>query len=297
MLQIERKIRRIFSAQDPKSEWYRAEDVLVAAVFGLAQHLPFEALMAPILSKAISPPGWNKIPFPTDQTEEDIDRAELWPSFTELREWWESGNGNSHFHGGNAPDGCWKLKDHVILLEAKKLGAKFDKPQLEKYTNFVAELSKQNKRLNHWLLIVGKGNGILHSVQDISPKQLSNFSLLYISWSDIECVVSGLVKEPTTFVDRALKDLKHFLQNADLNAFHGFVWPWETFLDADSTINRILESSWFPHSIWPLQHKELSRISSPNLRNWLKRNIWINLDYTVSTLPINWIKNTHMRES
>jgi len=239
-------------------DWEKRENTLVATVFGFAAYLPFDVILGPILKES-SLIG-NSQPFPTGVSDNDIDQAELWPSMN----FQEGFTPPAKIGGGRSDelDALWRFKNFNLVIEAKKIGARFDPEQLYKYIS--AFTKRTSKPL--WFLAVGKGLAAVKSLAGL--KVGKDVNILYIDWQSILGVITkelavNQLKE--AHIRRCLKDIKTSLERRNLKPFIGFFCQEKALrLQSIRDIQVTVRQNWFPHnfSLWSAIPQDLLQIKT-----------------------------------
>ena len=285
MLQIEVKnhLSQVIGSKGVE-DWEKRENTLVATVFGFAAYLPFEILLGPILEKARL--IGNSQPFPAGVNDSDIDRAELWPALRNF----QKGSPSPVKIGGGRPyelDALWCFKNFNLVIEAKKIGVRFDSEQLYKYMN--AFNRSTSKPL--WVLVVGKGFAAVRSLAGFKVGKDAN--LLYIDWESILGVITNQLANKQlkeAHIRRCLQDISKSLEERNLKPFDGFFCQEKALrLQFNKNIQMAIREGWFPHSLWAILPDTLSGIKM-QFKQWLTRPLWVLHETTALRFsPIPWL--------
>jgi hypothetical protein len=266
MLQIEfekKKFNRILRETDNRNRWRRWEDILVATVFGFAAYLPFDQLLGPIL-KAATPLRASR-PFPSGIEQEKIKDVLLWPEMGNIRELDRSLLTSDKGNDRQEPDAFWNFQDFSLVVEAKRLEAKFSLEQLYGYIG--AFEASETRPL--WFLAVGKGQTASKSLKDIRIPL--NTNVLYIDWKTILAAILKKIPESTeAYFKCCLQDISKSLKHRNLDPYEGFhIRNKEFHLLAGSNIEKAVQGEWFPHdfSLWPVIPKNLLLTESISLNS------------------------------
>jgi hypothetical protein len=243
MIQLD--LRKIGNVIENKKSWIRSEDVMVAAVFGTALYLPFDQLLEPIIVSAKPLNNGDKFPVAEICNHQKY-YARLWPSFKAIH---EHNQCIINILSGlkSELDVFCEFEKDLLIIEAKRPNAFFDKDQLKKYL----EALSLNKKKRLWLLAVGKGTSVAKHISQLSLTQ--NYNILYVDWTTILSTIKNLSINRHGNIKYLLEDLVSFLSKRQLCSFEGFTWPKEIEFLNENVYQTIVEEEWLPHRplMWP----------------------------------------------
>jgi hypothetical protein len=285
MLQLEKTNHLGQVISDKIQDWRKAENTLMATVFGFAAYLPFQALLDPILQKArVLGPGSQA--FPRGVKDLDIQAAELWEKLGDIKDQSQPMVNTTQGKGWEL-DALWAFKDFNLIIEAKKIGVPFSREQLQNYSDAFKPTGKPL-----WLLVVGKGSAAVRSLAGFTLGK--DVNLLYINWETILGVVASRVRDKgleKSHIRRCLRDIENSLESRDLKPFDGFFCEDKhLLLQSNTDIQNRVRENWFRASLWHPLTKDLSKIrveSDP----WLRRPLWLLEQGTIKFSPSPWFTN------
>lgn len=205
------------------SRWLGYEDSLVAMVLGMAAYLPFNQLMAQLVSQAKLVLGQ---PFPPSLDDAQLNRVELWPTLRDLQDK-EITIGKPG--KGSELDGLWQFGSVLLIVEAKKPNEAFYQEQIVKYCKLINGYAAENSIGEPliWSLLIGNGVKARLSLEQFTHPKLP--SILYLEWQAIPAVIDSILNQSTTttppYTVRALNDIKASLELLALRSFSGLHWP------------------------------------------------------------------------